>query len=138
MQINVKIIEFTPSKTVMVYEPNKMYEDDIVTISSTLRVEANNVKMKFRVGADDMESAIKEAIPQICYNELIQQETLTFKELGMTNPTYETYDDGNGEFTLVYDFVNNLYSDIYIPSKKSVIEELHTKSMELYSVNIIN
>lgn len=136
-KIILKNIEFKKGETVINHEPNKMWDDDIISTSSELHFNIEGDKQNYRyfVDADNVDEAIKEVIPKICYNELLIED-LKFTDIGLSDVKYETYDDGDGYITSICEFDELLNAEIYLVDKKIVLEQLHNKAVDLFEVVI--
>lgn len=132
--IYINNVSFEKGKTVIVNEPNKMWEDDVITSSSKISYSMKDgTHHGCFVKADNIDDAIKEIIPVICYEELVGTN-LTFEDIGLPNPKYETYDDGDGYITSINEFNNLLNADIHLVDKDRVLSCLRIKSCEMFKV----
>ena len=134
--VNLKITKFEKGSTTIVSEPNKMWDDDVVTTSSRISYEVDGCDCGAYVVSDNVDDAIEEIIPKVILNEFFEHE-YKFEELGLPNPEYETYDDGNGVIKDVVEFLNLRCGDICLINEDDVIEDLINKGRELFDVVVV-
>ena len=133
VQINLKVTGFEKGKTVMVYQPNEMWEDDVATTSSRISYEIDGCKCGAIVKCDNVEDAVKEIIPKIILDEFLEYD-YKFEDLGLANPEYKTCDDGNGFVEDVVEFLNLRNCDICLVEEDAVVSGLIEKGKELFEI----
>lgn len=140
LEMNPHIIKlsdcgYTPSETHLIDLDNK-YSPDIATTTARLHCKVNGIQSTFLVKSDNIQDAIRESLPKICYQELVYMNNYTFKELDLPNPKYTTIEGETGEITHVQEFAGLLNSEIHIHNKYGHINLLHIKARKLYEVVI--
>lgn len=133
VKLMLKITDFEEGKTQLNYEPNKMWDEDIINTSSRIHYEVDGCKGASFVKSDNVEDAVEEIIPKIILNEFFEYD-YKFKDLGLPNPEYETYDDGNGFIEDVVEFLNLRNGDLYLIREEDVVDSLIEKGRDVFEV----
>lgn len=136
MDLKLEIVSFTPPTTQIIDLESK-YAPDVATTSGRVNYNVDGVGGAMFVKAVNVEDAVNEIIPYVCFQELVYENDFTFEDLGLDNPVYSTYDDGDGEIVSLQDFVNLGSCEVYIHDMDSIIEELYDKAVDYYNVDVV-
>ena len=105
MDLELEIVSWE-SPTTQIIDLESKYAPDVVTTSGRVNYKVDGVDGALFVKAVNVEDAVKEIIPYVCFQELVYENDFTFEDFGLDNPVYDTYDDGSGEVSSLQDFVN--------------------------------
>ena len=136
MNLKLEILSFTPSTTQLV-ELESKYAPDVVTTSSRIKYTVDGANCSRFVKAVNVEDAVKELIPYVCFQELVYENDFTFEDFGLDNPVYSTYDDGTGEIITLQDFVNLENGDVDIHDKDGIMCRLYDVAVDYYTVGVV-
>ena len=136
MDLELEIVSWE-SPTTQIIDLESKYAPDVVTTSGRVNYKVDGVSGALFVKAVNVEDAVKEIIPYVCFQELVYENDFTFEDFGLDNPVYDTYDDGSGEVSSLQDFVNLGSCEVHIHDMDSIIMELYDVAVDYYNVDVV-